>query len=146
MKGRLLMDIDTLLGEYNPEVVEKARKKNHLDGSKIDPEEWYDSKYYMAYILQLSQEAQMVVMKKIYLKMVQYSNALEEYDNPVDLFKNITKIYEGSMREMTETVPRLLDIGDDFFKVKLNTWVPTEFIEGIFRGIFEKFKITTENC
>lgn len=141
IRGRLLTDLDALLEEYNPEIVEKARKKNHHDGTIIDPEGWYDSKYYMAYVRPLSKEAQLAVMKKVYLKMLYYSNLLEEYDNPVDLFKNMDKIYDGSMRGMPGGTPKILEIGNDFLKMKGNSLVPTEFIEANFRGILEKFKI-----
>jgi len=143
VRGKYIIMIDSMLNEFNPEVAEVARKELDTEVSKMTEDGWYNFENLQKYLSKVSEPAQRVLGKKVIdAKKQNISEILEHFSRPADLLKfaveNDPK-EDFKKEKMYQT--QVLDCGDDFITIKLNSDGFPAYYEGIYMGVLEMYKI-----
>ncbi|MFX0017495.1 MAG: hypothetical protein ACFFAK_08195 [Promethearchaeota archaeon] len=143
VRGRYILMIDRLLNEFNPEIAEVARKELDTETNNMTEEGWYDFKNLQKYLSKVSEPAQRVLGKKVInAKGQDFAQILEMFEKPVELLKFAVKNDpKEDFRKEDWHKTQILDSGDDFITIKLDSDGFPAYYEGIYMGILEMYKI-----
>jgi len=143
VKGKYIMMIDNLLNEFNPEVAEVARKELDTDVTKMTEENWYNFENLQKYLAKVSEPAQRVLGKKVIeAKKRNISEILELFNRPADLLKfAVENDPKEDFKKEKVYQTEVLDSGDDFITIKLDSDGFPAYYEGIYMGVLEMYKI-----
>lgn len=139
--------VDRMLSEFNPEIAEEARKEMDVPITDMTEDGWYSNKNLRQYLLKVNHDAQRVLGKKmVYAAGEDFDELVAMFEKPVDLIKfTIENDPKEDFRKENWFKTQLLDSGDDFIKMKLDTdGIPT-FYEGVYQGMLEKYRIIKTN-
>ncbi len=146
VKGKFIIMIDSLLSEFNPEIAEEARKGIDIPVTEMTEDEWYNIANLRQYLFKVTEGAQRVLGKKmVYAAGEAFDELVEMFEKPCDLIKFTVENNQGNFRKENLFKPQILDSGDDFITLKLDTdGIPT-FYEGAYLGLLEKYRIIKTN-
>lgn len=147
VRGKFILQIDSLLSEFNPEVAEEARKEMDIPVTEMTEDGWYEYSNLLSYIKKVSPEAQRVLGKKvIYAAGDRFEMLTGEFEKPVDLIKFVVENFTGDdFRHDTFFKQEVLESGDEFIKFRLDTIGMPTYYEGVYQGILEKYRIIKTN-
>jgi len=145
IKGKFILLLYKLFSDYNPELCDEAITELSLDIPSLQPEEWYDRKYFEKFYQKLSPDAQTVIGKKIFPTIKATSDALDVFDNPKDMVKSIQLSYMGNNRGDIGEGFQVLEEDETYLKMKIDSLDTEAFDKGIILGIFNLFKIIRVN-
>ena len=147
VRGRYILMVDRLLNEFNPEVAEVARKEMDVDINEITEDGWYSNLNLRKYLLEVNEGAQRVLGKKmVYAAGEQFDELVEMFEEPVELIKfTVENDPKEDFRKENWFKTQVLDSGDDFVKLKLDTDGIPVFYEGVYQGMLEKYRIIKTN-
>jgi len=147
VRGRYILMVDRLLNEFNPEIAEDARKEMDVDINEIKEDGWYSNLNLRKYLLKVNEGAQRVLGKKmVYAAGEQFDELVEMFEEPVELIKfTVENDPKEDFRKENWFKTQVLDSGDDFIKLKLDTDGIPVFYEGVYQGMLEKYRIIKTN-
>ncbi len=147
VRGKFIIAIDKLLSEFNPEVAEEARKELEISISEITDDGWYNNQNLRKYLSKVNNAAQNVLGKKMaYAAGKQFDELISKFEKPVDFIKfTIENDTNENFRKENRFKTQLLDSGDDFVKMKMDTDGMPLFYEGLYQGVLEKYHIIRTN-
>jgi len=143
VRGRYILMVDRLLNEFNPEIAEVARKELDQDISEMDELGWYNNENLRKYLFKVSEPAQRVIGKKmVYAAGEDFDAIVESFDNPAELIKfTVENDPKEDFKKENWYKTQVLDSGDDFVTLKLDSDGFPAFYEGVYMGMLEKCKI-----
>ena len=136
-----------MLNEFNPEVAEEARKEMDVPITEMTEEGWYSNQNLRKYLFKVNNDAQRVLGKKmVYAAGESFDELVSMFEKPVDLIKfTIDNDPKEDFRKENWFKTQVVDAGDDFIKMKIDTdGIPT-FYEGVYQGMLEKYRIIRTN-
>ncbi|MFX1360506.1 MAG: hypothetical protein ACFFDL_09750 [Promethearchaeota archaeon] len=135
--------VDQLLNEFNPEIAEIARKELDRDITEMKEDGWYSNANLRNYLFKVSEPAQRVLGKKmVYAAGEAFDEIVESFENPVDLIKfTVENDPKEDFKKENWYKTQVLDAGDDFVTLKLDSDGFPAFYEGVYLGMLEKCKI-----
>ena len=141
LKGKFILLLYKLFSEFNPELCEEAITGSGIDIPSLQPEEWYDRKYFEQFYQTLSPDAQTVIGKKIFPTIKATSDTLDPIDNPKDMVKSIQLAYMDNNRGDIGEGFQVLEEDETYLKMKIDSLDTEAFDKGLILGIFNIFKI-----
>ena len=145
VRGRYILKVDQLLNEFNPEIAELARKEMDVDINELTEDGWYLFKNLKQYLFNVSKEAQRVLGKKMIHANKAFDKMVENFKNPVDLFKFLLENKSDNFRKENSYKVQVLDSGEDFIEIKIDSDGFPAFHEGLYIGMLEKYRIIRTN-
>ena len=147
VRGRYILMVDRLLNEFNPEIAEEAREEMDIDINDMTEDGWYSNTNLRKYLLKVNEGAQRVLGKKmVYAAGEAFDELVEMFEEPVELIKfTIENDPKEDFRKENWFKTQVLDSGEDFVKMKLDTDGIPVFYEGVYQGMLEKYRIIKTN-
>ena len=147
VRGRYILMVDRLLNEFNPEIAELARKEMDVDINEMTEDGWYNNENFRKYIFKVNEGAQRVLGKKmVYAAGEAFDELVEMFESPVELIKfTVENDPKEDFRKENWYKTRVLDSGEDFIKMKMDTDGIPVFYEGVYQGMLEKYRIIRTN-
>jgi len=147
VRGRYILIVDRLLNEFNPEIAELARKEMDVDINEMTEDGWYNNEDFRKYIFKVNEGAQRVLGKKmVHAAGEAFDELVEMFEEPVELIKfTIENDPKEDFRKENWYKTQVLDWGNDFIKLKLDSDGFPAFYEGVYQGMLEKYRIIKTN-